>query len=744
MQTPPQTELVRIALDRTNGTEFETFVLSFLSSKLGAAFVPLGGLHDGGADGLVDTNIFMNNDRQSAFMQASIDRDPIAKIRRTMRRLREVGREPSELLYVTSQVIPRIDLEQETLSGELGASVRIMDGNYIIYQVPTDSGSISAYYEHLHHQTQYLQGIGRGAVLSSSEHVSDPHVYTYLVGQIDRELSNGSFVDGVLDALIVFALEGTDPTEGILMSESDIRAKILETLPTSKAILDDCLRHRLETMSRKPQRRIRWHQHEDRWALPYDDRKELEDASIEDESLRIEVRQELTIQFSSLELPPDVESTQLADLTLATIQLAFEDDGLRFSAFLEDGTPSDSTPFVSDALRSAMSASSLTGDTRLAAADAVLLVLRDVFYSSTPRQRTLLQRISRAYGILFALQGEPRVLRYFDDAMTNTHLYVGSDVLVSALSERYVQPEDQHTRNLLKSAHLAGATLILAAPVLDEVLGHLRASDREYTNYVQPMGSLEYELATHQPKILVRAFLYSQVSSTHTRPKSWDEFVNQFCTYQNLHHENATIQLQRYLTSQFSLQFTDWPAILDVCDEARNMFLKNALMPLKGSDFLASNDAYIYQLVTHRRSLEGTADDASEFGYQTWWLSSGEGAAVRAMAHADHGTTRILMRPEFLEKFILLSPSAAQARQSMSDFLPSLLGIKIARRVAEDDYHKMMDSLKEAESLETGGRAAKIADFTDRLRTARHGELDEQFSPETSGDSLPVDLEDGS
>lgn len=744
MQTPPQTELVRIALDRTNGTEFERFVLSFLSAKLGAAFVPLGGLHDGGADGLIDTNIFVNQTRQSAFMQASIDKEPITKIRRTVKRLRDAGRQPNELLYVTSQVVPKIDLEQETLVRELGVFVRIMDGNYIIYQVPTEPGAITAYYEHLHHQTQYLQGIGRGAVLSSSEHISEPHVYTYLVGQLDRESPDGSFVDGVVDALIVYALEGTDPNEGILMSESEIRTKILATLPAAQAIVDDRLRRRLEAISRKGQRRIRWYQHEDRWALPYDDRKELENASIEDESLRLVVRQELAIQFSSLELPPDVDSSQLADLTLETIQLAFEEDGLRFSAFLADGTPSDSTPFVSDALRAAMTALGLTGDTRLAAADAVLSVLRKVFYASTPRQRTLLQRISRAYGILFALQGEPRVLRYFDDAMSNTHLYVGSDVLVSALSERYVQPEDQRTRNLLKSAHLAGATLILAAPVLDEILGHLRASDREYTNYVEPMGNFEYALATHQPRILVRAFLYSQVMSAHARPKSWDEFMNQFCTYKNLHNEDATVELQRYLTSQFSLRFANWLSIREVCDEAHNIFLANALMPLKGSDFLASNDAYLYQLVTHRRSLEGTAAHASEFGYQTWWLSSGEGAAVRAMALADSGTKRILMRPEFLEKFILLSPSAAQARQSMADFLPSLLGIKIARRVAKDDYHKMMDSLKEAESLETGGRAARMADFVDRLRTARHGELDEQFPTETSGDSLPVDLESGS
>ena len=390
-----------------------------------------------------------------------------------------------------------------------------------------------------------------------------------------------------------------------------------------------------------------------------------------------------------------------------------------------------------------MATSGLTGDVRLDAADVIMSVLREVFYSSTTRQRTLLQRISRAYGILFALHGEPRILRYFDDAMSNTNLYIGSDVLVSALSERYVQPEDQRTRNLLKSANLVGANLILAAPVLDEVLGNLRASDKEYINYVEPMGNIEYGFATHDPRILVRAFLYSQLVAAHGRPSSWDEFINQFCNYSDLHDDRATVQLQRYLVNQFNLQFADWPSVRGACDDARHLFLTNALLPVKGSDFLASNDAYVYQLVAHSRAQESTAGHASEFGYQTWWLSGGEGAAVRAMARADNGTTRILMRPGFLEKFILLSPSAAQARQSMSDFLPSLLGIKIARRVAEEDYHRMLDSLREAEALEPGGRAAKLADFNDRLRAARHHEFDEQFSPETTGDLLPFYLDDG-
>ena len=164
MQDPPQTELVRIALDRTNGVEFEEFALSFLSAKLGATFVPQGGVRDGGADGFIDDNIFGNVRRPSSFMQASIDKEPLAKIRRTVRRLREIERDPDEVLYFTNQIVSRLDLEQEKLAAELGLSVRILDANYIIVQVPTDPGSVNAYYEHLHHQTGVWR-VGGGLVM---------------------------------------------------------------------------------------------------------------------------------------------------------------------------------------------------------------------------------------------------------------------------------------------------------------------------------------------------------------------------------------------------------------------------------------------------------------------------------------------------------------------------------------------------------------------------------------------------
>ena len=523
-----------------------------------------------------------------------------------------------------------------------------------------------------------------------------------------------------------------------MMSEEQIRDKIVETLPAARSLLADRLRPRLMAISTKPHRRINWHRTEDRWVLPYDERYKLQRASIEDEALRLTARDELAEHFEeavSLEL----DSRALAELALETIQLAFEEDGLRFSQFLEGARLADSTPFVSDAVRSVIDRQNLTGETRLLVADAIADALRKVFYSSTVSQRNLLQRMSRAYSIVFALNGEPRVLRYFDDAFSHTTLYVGADILIKTLSERYVQREDQHTRNLIKSAQSAGARLVLAAPVLEEVVGHLRGSDNWFHEYLDPVQAIhDYGVARYVPKILIRAFLYSQVLPSERRPASWQEFVNQFCNYADLHRREAEVQLQRYLQSEFGLQFEDWSMVKSVCNEEEHDLLRDALKEVKESEFLARNDAYVFQLVLHCRSTHKEVTRSSEYGYQTWWLSEGEGAAVRTMARVTQSTNRILMRPGFLAKFIQLAPTAAAARSALADFLPSLLGIKLARRIAESDFRKLIETVKEAESLEPGRRASKIADIMDELKGVRHSEFIEDFEHRGLGEVLPM------
>jgi hypothetical protein len=107
--------LVTVALDRVAGTPFEDFVNAFYPAISGSSYVPLGGLKDGGADAFFDSGLSEVRGKQGAFLQASIQEDHRAKIRGTVKRLREFGRTPTSLTYVTSRVIQYIDTEEELL-----------------------------------------------------------------------------------------------------------------------------------------------------------------------------------------------------------------------------------------------------------------------------------------------------------------------------------------------------------------------------------------------------------------------------------------------------------------------------------------------------------------------------------------------------------------------------------------------------------------------------------------------------
>jgi hypothetical protein len=110
--------LADIALDRVSGSDFEAFVNAFYPALAGIEFVPTGGIHDGGADGYQETGLFEGT-KPNTFYQASVQQDHRAKIRHTVKRLREFGRDPKSLVYVTSRHISITDKEEEILSDEL-------------------------------------------------------------------------------------------------------------------------------------------------------------------------------------------------------------------------------------------------------------------------------------------------------------------------------------------------------------------------------------------------------------------------------------------------------------------------------------------------------------------------------------------------------------------------------------------------------------------------------------------------
>ena len=253
---------MRIALDKAEGFPFEHFAIAFYAALTGAAFVPLGGIKDGGADAR-DGTLYEDKARLETYYQASIEVDTEDKIRRTVARLRAFGRDPKVLYYLTSRTVKYSDRVERDLSDELDVTIVIRDAGYITAHVNDDPAAGGAFDEHLRHYTDFLKQVGASRLITSSQYVRSPAVYVFLSNELARRDGDESLVNAVIDALALWALEGTDPEAGILRTAGEVLAKIVDDLPSVKALVEPRLRGRLEAMSNKNYRgghAVNWHQ----------------------------------------------------------------------------------------------------------------------------------------------------------------------------------------------------------------------------------------------------------------------------------------------------------------------------------------------------------------------------------------------------------------------------------------------------------------------------------------------------
>lgn len=712
-------ELVKLALSAAEGMVFERFAQELFAHLTGGDFVPTGGQRDGGADGVLEglSEVAGKADR---FFQASVRKDTETKIRQTVARLIEVGREVKQVTYFTSQTVNRFDLVEATLSDELDVTIRIRDSEFIAAHVNDNPTTVDIFRRNLAHYVAYLQQVGSSRLIPVSAHVKSPAVYTFLAQEIERRNGDTSSLDAMVDALALWALEGTDPDKGIFMTRDEVMAKILEELPSVESLVAKVLGTRLEELSEKGTRLVRWHRKEDLFCLPYETRLTIESDNAADvlleqamlRSLRDRIEEE-DRELGSAEL--DVAST----CALRAIQATFEYQGLEFASFLRDPAAVAEHPEIATSISQALESNGIQGALALRLSPSIFQGLRRLLYGSTETERQYLQRLSNTYTLLFILNTEPRLLQFFQEMTGDFYLYVGSDQLLKALSEQYLDESDQMGRNALRIASKLGATLVLTQPVLEEVISHFRRCDFEWKNHISASESfMNYELARNVGPIMLRAYLYARINPTlQNKPKSWQSFVNQFCNYDDLHKPSGEGELLGYLVKKFAMEFAASEDLEDLVDMESVAELARELEPGKARRELADNDALLAHAVYGRRTAEKELASQNEFGFSTWWLT-GEASILkhtRELVKANRGA-RYMMRPEFLLHFVTLAPSAKETRDAFARIFPTLLGIKLAKRLDESAFHGVMDKVDEAAQLDDARRSTAIATIVDKLK----------------------------
>ena len=329
--------------------------------------------------------------------------------------------------------------------------MRIRDAGWIVANINHSPATIAAFRSFLEPHLSFLAGIGGATFIENPRHLDSRAVCVFLGQEVEMRRSKSKLIESVSDSLILWSLEGTDPDKGILATREDIVRRIEEVLPTAKHFIRGVLNERLMQLSSKNNptgREIRRYKKKDQFCLSYEIRQLVEQENIEDESLKARVLGDF--EAYSQELSEDISPRTTAHVAHRAIELTFERQGLELAVFLEKKAGEYEELSISDQVDEALQEARLIGEKAVITKEVALATIRRAFYESTEEQRRYFSKLSRTYSLLFLLRADPRIVEYFQSMSSTLVLFVGTDILIRALSERYLREEDQMTCNMLR------------------------------------------------------------------------------------------------------------------------------------------------------------------------------------------------------------------------------------------------------------------------------------------------------
>lgn len=731
---PVSEDLFRYVMRDIPGLRFEAFAKLVFSAIYGEEFLPLGGIHDGGADGVMSAYVQEVQGKANTFIQFSATDAGSAKgkIKDTIASLKKVGRTPHQVIYATSEALPKADLMVSEAFERDSVLVQVRDYERLKGYVNGDQKVNDAFYKAFATEISELATAANLSLPSVSEYANDPTVYVFLNHELRDRFSRDRLNSRVLDALIYWALRGTDPDRNIRLKREMVGAAICDIFPTAKSVLLPNLNSRLEELSKKDSaglERLRHYRADDSFCLPFEMRRTLAAEAAEFEGRQMRFRQSLSTRLSEVaegRLTPAVIK-DCVELVFATVHLYFVDQGVVLAAFLEGHleTIKLSDQIVEDTMVKALAKIEHRGRITPNLFGACIGMLRGIFYRTTAAEREYLAYLSRTSCLLVTMQSAPKLLEYLNKMGGNFRLLVGTDLLIKSLSEQYVDKEFMQVTNLLLVCKQLGAELILTEPVLEEVFTHLHAVDLEFQNhYAKQEPYLKAAEISECNRILIRAYLHASRSSAG--PKSWRAYVNNMTDPDGLRGKSgpARTALRGLLAQRFGMKYMSTEDLEKTVPAKKVEALAERLGNERGSykhAELSKNDALMVYATYAQRSINKEVGIYDGFGFRTWWLTkethvlSMTGELVQAQ-----GGVPYIMRPEFILNFVALAPKAADVRQAFADFLPTTAGLQLGQYLDDSVMHSMLDHVDEWAQLPPERVSVILGEKVNRLTHDRY------------------------
>lgn len=708
-------EAFRFALAQIkDGNIFENFGLDFMSKVLGYEFLPAGGIRDRGIDGLEHT--FHRHGVERTIYQLSIEKDYKGKIRDSIEKLKKNKIKFNRFIYVTNKDVEFMDLLIDELVAKYRLHIAIYDGKWFAMHVNDSATTIQSFHVFVESHLHEFNRPGKSYEVANLE--GDPRLYIFLRQRLDEERNETRLDNIIIDTLILYALEETNPDQGRLMTREEIIEQIKKVVKFDPRVANNLINQRLKVLSEKP-RRIHYHTSENAYGLDYEERLAIQNRNLSDASLDKEFEEDTK---KSVERNVPSELSTKIDFYLiirAVLQTLFYQQGVEFANFILTSLSQEvfekSLPEI---------VSQVVDETKVPSdiqrvKTYMLTIIRDIVYNGTRRQNEFLNRLSHTYLMLFLLQCDPKICTYFATLAGKLKIYVGSSIIVPALSERFLSEENRRYTNLLLGARKAGVTLLINEAILKEIAGHLRTVKNRYEELYEQNEDLYEDEATifYISEIIIRAYFYAK---TRRQVKNFDEFIGTFVSPSMYRLEDNLVEL---LKSEFDIDFvTNTSMGIHLASEEVERIVQKLVRYKKirsgrGAEKRARYDSTVILTIHALRNRNNESGTAGIFGYKTWWLTSD---ITTQMAAADTDgskyTASCYMRPDFLYNYISLAPKKGEIDETFKEMFPTLLGINVSWQLPEEVATTIQKYIKEHKEKNPTRVKSDLRELSDELK----------------------------
>lgn len=463
-------------------------------------------------------------------------------------------------------------------------------------------------------------------------------------------------------------------------------------------------------------RKIKYHCDIDGYCLPYESRLEIQDKNLADaclhETFRTQSAAMLQKQFRNV----GVSIKDCVTLMESAFNTIYYQQGLEFAAFVLKGENQDAfEKDLGDTISQVVDTSSVVEKNKEIVKSALMITIREIIYNGTHEQKVFLEKLSTTYLMLFLLQCDPKLGTFFNSLASKLKVYVCTSILIPAMSEYFLKPENRRHWNLLKGAHDSGVKLLINETILGELISHFQMILKKFEDFYKDDEDVYLNneiLILYIDEIMIRAYFYERMrGNIH----NFNEFIENFVS-RNL--SNAETELTAWLHEEFGIEFVS-NASLGISlnmEEKRSLF--EALRKRKSAAPKAENDTKLILTIyaIREKNNEGGTNDI--FGYRTWWLSK-DTTTMKAVNEVFQYKYRVscYMRPDFLYNYISLAPRPGAIKKSYKAMFPSLLGVNISYHLPQDVINCVHSCMKEHRTKNKARRSALLQSLAEKLRT---------------------------